>query len=617
MTLPANLAVATVTGTLRDQAEQPLKTITMVFQPSIDMLRDPTSGDIFLDGTPYPTCVTDDTDGTFSIDLLPCNDPDSTPINWWYIVTLTGTDNGGQQLSKTFKAIVIHDEADLKLAAIIDDGPDDGPIAVVSLGMLSDVDISTSLPTDGQSLTYHAATKKWIPATITGGGGDDLSDYYTKEEVAALLGDYVTSDTLETYALISDVSTALATKLSVDDAADTYATATAQAADATNISDLQGRVSSLETGGSTGGAGVVLLDGFDGASDDDKLGAAMTYAAAQTYHPTIQLLNRAYSFTVARTLYDGFRMQGPPGYSNAEKSAPNMACKVDVNVAGGIWLNATSGSFTWDLYLAHLCFTGHSTVQFLATTNGGLYCALLRDLTFANFKSVMGSQAAKCQMTACVFDGFWDVDNSYAGAFHIAGSDNNLWPSGMLLDSGTAFNSGAVGQYHLWCDFLENTTIGPIFITCEGNWSGIKVSGPAYNSGGSNLGGLLVFSPGLRVQGRNIGQPCNGAVMRIEGGIVSLRDASPAFGMASPSSNTHSPVDAGIIHQTAGMLIADGIMYDHATGVAETVPLLYSAGGIAIISRALLGSKGGAWTGKPGTKASGGTITNDSTMTTL
>src|SRR5690606_32815437 len=36
---------------------------------------------------------------------------------------------------------------------------------------LSDVDLSTTAPTDGQSLVYNGVTGMWEPATITGGGG--------------------------------------------------------------------------------------------------------------------------------------------------------------------------------------------------------------------------------------------------------------------------------------------------------------------------------------------------------------------------------------------------------------------------------------------------------------
>ena len=80
-------------------------------------------------------------------------------------------------------------------------------------------------------------------------------------------------------------------------------------------------------------------------------------------------------------------------------------------------------------------------------------------------------------MTASQFDGYWETNNSYNGAFQIGGSDNTLWPDGMLFDSGTAFNSAgsAAGQFHLWCDYLEKTFIGPLYII-------VKETGAAYMS---------------------------------------------------------------------------------------------------------------------------------------
>lgn len=44
------------------------------------------------------------------------------------------------------------------------------PGAGGSLDSLSDVDTSTTAPTDGQTLVFHAATGLWVPGTISGGG---------------------------------------------------------------------------------------------------------------------------------------------------------------------------------------------------------------------------------------------------------------------------------------------------------------------------------------------------------------------------------------------------------------------------------------------------------------
>jgi hypothetical protein len=40
-----------------------------------------------------------------------------------------------------------------------------------SIDALSDVDTSTTAPTDGQSLTWNSSSSKWVPSTVSGGGG--------------------------------------------------------------------------------------------------------------------------------------------------------------------------------------------------------------------------------------------------------------------------------------------------------------------------------------------------------------------------------------------------------------------------------------------------------------
>ena len=44
-----------------------------------------------------------------------------------------------------------------------------------SIDALSDVDTSSSAPTDGQALAWQTSSSKWIPQTISGGGGSRAS----------------------------------------------------------------------------------------------------------------------------------------------------------------------------------------------------------------------------------------------------------------------------------------------------------------------------------------------------------------------------------------------------------------------------------------------------------
>jgi hypothetical protein len=225
-------------------------------------------------------------------------------------------------------------------------------------------------------------------------------------------------------------------------------------------------------------------------------------------------------------------------------------------------------------------------------------------MSCSGLRNLIGSYTTKVIMTACVFDGArWEINNCYDTAIHVGGSDCFFFMSGALLDSGTAFNvsGSATGHPHLWFDYIEKAHVGPIYMTTEGPWGGILVSGPAYNTGTpSNLGGPVKFYGGIW-EGRNAGAPCDGSVFRQDGGIVAIRDVWVGYGMNSPASQGHSPQDAGMMHvRGSGRMVLDGVTYDRATGLAETVPCVYYESGSKVrVSNAFVGWKGGTWSGLP------------------
>jgi len=170
MTFPGNLTPVTVTGTMEDFNGVPLKSANMVFVPTQEWVRDPSAG-FFFYGTPPPKCVTDATSGVFTIDLLPTNDPDSTPINWTYTMTITGMDNASPPaaFTKQYSASVAADSGTLKLAALIQDGPSNGTVNPVTMEQLADWDATTA-PTNTQVPVYNSTTHKWAPGSGGGGG---------------------------------------------------------------------------------------------------------------------------------------------------------------------------------------------------------------------------------------------------------------------------------------------------------------------------------------------------------------------------------------------------------------------------------------------------------------
>lgn len=391
-------------------------------------------------------------------------------------------------------------------------------------------------------------------------------------------------------------------------------------------------------GGSTGGggaaAGVVSFEDptFTGSTDDAKLSALMSYAAAQTTPPTILLTrpgDNPYLFTTTRSLYEGFKIRGASGPQNPEKSGSTALTptRVQVNIAGGgTWLDLATAAAgkRFGVGISQIAFVGNSSTQWMGSSNSGvLWCAIIRDVAFSSFKTILGSQATPLLLDAVLFDGWWNLANGYNGHVNIGASDCTLWPQGGLVDSGAAFAPAGADQFHLHLNSVEKTTIGPLYITVQSGWGGILIDGAPYNAlvGGGlpgNLGGPITFAPGLKVEGVNAGTPADGALVRMNGGIVDMYSPWFGYGLNDPTTAAHSPVDAGVFHMTGGRLDLIGPTYDHATGMAETVPLLYVAGGIADINRVKVGVKGGVWSGKPGIKTSGsGVINHDTSVTVL
>lgn len=342
--------------------------------------------------------------------------------------------------------------------------------------------------------------------------------------------------------------------------------------------------------------GSVWLDSFAGSDDDTKLGNALSAVSADTYPRAIRLAARQHTFATQRTAFDGLRIIGPEGYSNPERGSGNKSTMRITLSMTGAWI--TSNGTNYQVSLHNLAFGGSSNANVLS---GTFYCLSMRDIFSSGLKSILGTQASKILLTAANFSGDWEINNCYNGAFHMGGSDNTFWTDGMLLDSGTAFgNSGSAnGQAHLWLDGMEKSYIGPLYITCEGLWTGVKVDGPAFGSTSNNQGGPLVIH-GAKIEGRNAGAPSNGAVVRQNGGGLILRDCWLAYGMNSASTPGRTPVDAGLVHHEAGQLLVDGCAYDRATGVAETVPFVYTnSNADAVVTGIQRYSKGGTWTGRP------------------
>jgi len=376
------------------------------------------------------------------------------------------------------------------------------------------------------------------------------------------------------------------------------------------LDDMDGRITIADTKASNATSGLqagAWLDGFSGSTSDAKLTTAMSTIAAETVKRPIWLTpGRQYSFSQAnRQLFSGFKLVCPGGFGNQQRAANSIPCDVRFTGSGTWWVNPGT---TYDVMFSGVGIQGNSSSTFMMSNPGVLWTSVFRDLGFNLWKHVFGQPAAKFLNTAILIDGWGNINNSYDTAASFGGSDSNLFVGGeWLIDSPTSIMSAA--SYHLRLDYQEKTNIGAIYMTAERS-SGIYIVG-----GGTTTG--LVLSGGLaRVEGRNTGAPCVGSNIRIAGGGVTIRDWWVAYGGTAFNSNGHTG-EGGIIQQDGGTVLYDGIWYDRATGVAETVPFINVSGGKARVRNIQVGTKGGSWSGLPRVKNSGGTIDADNSVTVI
>lgn len=375
--------------------------------------------------------------------------------------------------------------------------------------------------------------------------------------------------------------------------------------------------------------GWVTLDSFDtgGLTDDQMLTAALSYAAAQTYVPAIRFTNRLYTFATAnRAPFDGLSLVGPPGSGNVELNSSTKTKSRQHLTMTGSWFTMDGSASRYSCSFENLALTGGSNATFLGQGSAsGVWRNLnIRNITANNMRSLIGTQSTKLLVTSPIFNGWWEINGMYNGHVHIGGScESILWPDGGIFDNGgQAYNDagGSTGQATIWLDYLEQANVGPIFLTCEDGWTGVRVDGPAYNGSGgsSNSGGPIRFW-GTTIEGRNASQPCWGSLVRVLGGIVQLNHVGLLHAMSNPAAMGHSPQDGGGVDIQNGSLVhMNGCGWDRYTGQAETSPLaIVRSGSKLVIRDQFVTVKGGIWTGLPRVLNSGGTVSADSSVTVI
>lgn len=317
--------------------------------------------------------------------------------------------------------------------------------------------------------------------------------------------------------------------------------------------------------------GVVQLDSFAGATDDDKLTAALSYAQKQVFFPAIQFPNRDVVLNkCGRTPFSGMKLIGPGapgGPKNLELSNGNYSnSKVRLNCGTNTsaWMSATKSLY--DIYIGNLAFYGASTSQFWhqPLSSGTLYACQFDALTFFGFKHIFGNPTAKAAFTQVYFTGHWQVIGPSDTQFTIGGSDNSFWTGGYLNIGGNPQLAGA-NRYLMSFDSIGKTDVGKVYITAMNGWKGIKISGS------SSFGKLNFF--GGEFEGQNDGDPCHGTLIRVEGGGVAFFGIWTAYAMRSPDSASH-----GVIEVTGGNVFIERPTYSRGS-TSNTVPFVYVSGG--------------------------------------
>lgn len=316
--------------------------------------------------------------------------------------------------------------------------------------------------------------------------------------------------------------------------------------------------------------GAVELDSFTG-TDDQKLAAAMTYAAAQTHIPAIRFPAREVTLnTGGLTPYSGMKLIGPSGAvgsKNLEIGSNGVCVNHRVHVTTGVETAAlfNSQATVFDVHIFDLAFQDDEGVsQFWYQAPGTtLWSSEWHGLTFYGFKHIIGSPAQAAPVDGLVFSGYWQAVAAVDTQFNLAGSDNSLWRDG-LLNLGSARSAGP-GVYLMMLDLLGKTDIGYIYITVDPGWKALLLAGNS-TSGGANFFG-----------GTYEGDVHNGTYPTTS--IIDITGGNWNF--YGTRMNYVTTGATGVVTQSGGTAHFHDVSYQRASAVTASLPLLYQTGGIA------------------------------------
>lgn len=355
-------------------------------------------------------------------------------------------------------------------------------------------------------------------------------------------------------------------------------------------------------------SGVVYLDEFTG-TDDTRLTAALTHAAAQTRIPWIEFPARTTTFNEGgRSPFSGMKLRAPGGGETTAKhyevgtgANVNHRVKLDSGITTGTNALFNGSGPLNAITVAGLQFTGNNSGQFWHQPTGTLYGCVFHSLAAYGLQHFFGSAASKCLMTQVTFSGQWNViafNGSGKPQFHAGGSDNSLWMGGYVN-----IGSSNPGDPMIRLSSMSKTNVGYVYSTAQNGERGLLIEGSSE--------GLCFY--GGSYEGESETEPNYGSQVRIGGGTVSMRDPWIAYGMSDPA--LAGDGSEGVVHITGGQVLIDGARYKRANSVAESVPLFYASGGKTRLRNIM---PVGAWTGKPIARQTvAGLIDADDTVTVV
>lgn len=318
------------------------------------------------------------------------------------------------------------------------------------------------------------------------------------------------------------------------------------------------------------GPGVVPLDSFSGANDDDRLSAAMSYAGAQTVPPFIGLGARDHLFRQPVQMYDEFRLKG----CNPERSSYNNSiCMAKINIGGDQnWLNVPSSDvhnsqidnvFFWNTDQATNWMNGPGTLR---------YCGM-HALQFAGFDCVIGEPDNHLAATELSCTGFFSFGQFKRSAICTGGADSiSLFPDGVGVWTGQGLSS-YVPQ--LSFSNLGKATFGPMFMTVNAGIGGMRVD----HCTSFNVQNCVM-------EGLNTASPTDGALVKVgDRSQVSLSGNSFGNAMNDPAAAGDQAIVEIFDNCEVDM---SGNQFFLAPGQSPTVPCVRVTGGSTLYIRGTL-----------------------------